>query len=239
MTGRPRSAGSAIVVPSASGSSASAAGAAPCSGTRFSPATRSSSVAPPAGAAASKASASAASIGGRIAAYRTRARSRSATAPPGRSECWGVWGAISGSPISIAARHGSAGARRALGGVGAISGPPLMTDPGSGDRLADVEGREEELELGVLDGVGGQHVGPERRHAPLEALAHVPDLVAVGAKRRKMPRQPLGDVGQPAAAEELVRAALGRVAVGAGVVALAHAPVEGRFPALDGRARGR
>ena len=54
-----------------------------------------------------------------------------------------------------------------------------------------------------------------------------------------MPRQPLGDVGQPAAPEELVRAALGRVAVGAGVVALAHAPVEGRFPALDGRARGR
>src|SRR5258707_57014 len=50
----------------------------------------------------------------------------------------------------------------------------LMPDAGGVQRLADIEGREEELELGVFDGVGGQHVGPERRHAPLESLAHVP-----------------------------------------------------------------
>src|SRR6267143_5829584 len=182
MTGRPRSAGSATVLPSASRSSARAAGVAPCSGTRFSPATRSSSVAPPAGAAASRASASAASMAGMVLR-------------------------------------------------------DLMPYAGGGDRLADVEGREEELELGVLDGVGGQHVGSERRHAPLESLAHVPGLVAVGAPGRKMPRQPLGDVGQPAAPEELVRAALGRVAVRARVIALADAPVERGSAALDGRAR--
>src|SRR6266850_2460028 len=165
MTGRPRSAGSATVLPSASRSSARAAGAAPCSGTRFSPATRSSSVAPSAGAAASKASASAASMAGMVLR-------------------------------------------------------DLMPYSRGVDRLADVEAREEELELGVLDGVGGQHVRPQRRHAPLEALAHVPDLVAVRAPRREVARHALGDVGEPPAAEELVRAALGRVAVGAGVVAL-------------------
>src|SRR5258708_17156380 len=170
MTGRPRSAGSATVLPSASRSSASAAGAAPCSGTRFSPATRSSSsVAPPTGTA------------------------------PSRTK----------TSVLTAARPSMA--RMVL--------RALMPDAGGVQRLADVEGREEELELGVFDGVGGQHVGPERRHAPLESLAHVPDLVAVRAPRRKMPRQPLGDVGQPAAPEELVRAALGRVAIGARVVA--------------------
>src|SRR5207302_4105098 len=179
----------------ASRSSASAAGAAPCSGTRFSPATRSSSVAPPAGAAASMVSTSAARMAGMV-----HAGDRGA--PRLRRGATSVWG------------------------CGGHFGAPTKSVPYSrgGDRLADVEGREEELELGVLDGVGGQHVGPERRHAPLESLAHVPDLVAVGAPRRKMPRQPVGDVDQPAAPEELVRAALGRVAVRARVIALADAP---------------
>src|SRR5437867_11109840 len=44
---------------------------------------------------------------------------------PGRDERWGL-GAISGPPISIAERHGFAGARRTLGGWGAISGPPFQ-----------------------------------------------------------------------------------------------------------------
>src|SRR5205823_10042013 len=113
--------------PSASRSRASAAGVAPCSGTRFSPATRSSSVAPPAGAAASKASANAASIGERIAAYRTRAGSRRATAPPGRDERWGVWGPSRG-PVTGDADRGAPRLRRGAtseGGFGGHLGAPL------------------------------------------------------------------------------------------------------------------
>src|SRR5437867_7739715 len=53
----------------------------------------------------------------------------------------------------------------------------LMANARDVERLAVVELGEVELELGVLDGVGGQHVHPQRRHAPLEALAHVPGVV--------------------------------------------------------------
>src|SRR5205814_9152032 len=48
----------------------------------------------------------------RVAATPGRARSRNATAPPGRDERWGVWGTISG-PMherEIEERHGPAGA---------------------------------------------------------------------------------------------------------------------------------
>src|SRR5690349_2135896 len=68
---------------------------------------------------------------------------------------------------------------------------PSVADPGRVDRLADVERRQEQLELGVLDGVGGEHVRAERRHAPLQALAHVPDLVLTRAPRGEVARQPL------------------------------------------------
>src|SRR5215470_8691299 len=44
---------------------------------------------------------------------------------------------------------------------------PSVANAGNADRLALVERRQEELELGVLDGVGGEHVRAERRHAPL------------------------------------------------------------------------
>src|SRR2546425_465834 len=175
MTGRPRSCGSATVLPSARRSRASAAGAAPWSAIRFSPARR----------------------------------SWSATAPPGRDERVEVWGPCRGPYDArvIEERHGSAGARRACGGVGAMSGPPLlMTNTRSVDRLADVERRQVELELRVLHGVGGQHVGPERRHAPLHPLAHVPDVVLARAPRRKVPREAPRDVPRKPAAQKLVGA---------------------------------
>src|SRR6266571_5068736 len=205
MTGRPRSCGSATVLPSARRSRASAAGAAPWSAIRFSPARRSSRGAPATGAAASRTSASAAVRLERIARNRT------------------TWGPCRGPYDArvIEERHGSAGARGSakpqavrrprracgepFGGVGAMSGPPLlMTNTGSVDRLADVERRQVELELRVLHGVGGQHVGSERRHAPLHPLAHVPDVVLARAPRRRVPREAPRDVAEKPAAQELV-----------------------------------
>src|SRR5437879_5139561 len=112
-----------------------------------------------------------------------------------------------------------------------MSGPPLlMTNTGSVDRLADVERRQVELELRVLHGVGGQHVGSERRHAPLHPLAHVPDVVLARAPRRRVPREAPRDVAEKPAAQELVGAVIRRVTVGARVVALATAPLEARPP---------
>src|SRR5207245_8236576 len=66
---------------------------------------------------------------GRAALYRPLGVSRSATASPGYSERWGVWGAMSGPPISeawrsIEERHGFAGVLRALGGLGGHVGAP-------------------------------------------------------------------------------------------------------------------
>src|SRR6185436_13354065 len=101
-----------------------------------------------------------------------------------------------------------------------------VTDARDVEGLAVVELREVELELRVLDGVGGQHVGAQRRHAPLEALAHVPGVVLARAPGREVAREPAGHVPQQPAAQELVGALVGRVAVGARVIALAHAAVE-------------
>jgi hypothetical protein len=42
---------------------------------------------------------------------------------PGRSEGWGFGGHL-GAPMKSIERHGSAGALRKVGGLGAISGPP-------------------------------------------------------------------------------------------------------------------
>src|SRR5207248_2830578 len=112
-----------------------------------------------------------------------------------------------------------------------------MTDAGHGEGPAVVEGRQVELELRVLDRVGGEHVRPEGRHAPLEALAQVPDLAPVGAPRREVAREPDARVREESPAEESVGAVLGRVAIGARVVALTDAPVEARLPAQDRPAR--
>src|SRR5439155_19312607 len=77
---------------------------------------------------------------GHLGAPHVLARERgAATAPPGRDERWGVWGAISGPPMSwreIEARHGSAGARRALGGLGGHVGAPPVIRPGTCGRPA-------------------------------------------------------------------------------------------------------
>src|SRR2546427_9853597 len=92
-----------------------------------------------------------------------------------------------------------------------------MSDPGNVERLAPIERRQVELELGVLDGVRGQHVRAERCHAPLEALAEVPYFAPVRAPRREVARQPVADVGEQPAAEELLGALVGGAAVGARV----------------------
>src|SRR6267143_1631890 len=96
--------------------------------------------------------------GGHIGAPTTHARSRSATAPPGRDERWGVWGPYRGPHYAraIEERHGSAGARRTLGGVGAISGPPLRTRDRGAPRL-----RRGATSVG---GCGG-HIGAPTTHA--------------------------------------------------------------------------
>src|SRR5207245_703140 len=99
--------------------------------------------------------------------------------------------------------------------------------------LARVERREVELELRVFDGIRGEHVRAEWRHAPLEAPAEVPHLALARAPRREVTREPVGDVGEQPAAEELVRPTVGRVAVGARMVALADLPIERRLPARD------
>src|SRR3989442_1506140 len=119
MTGRPRSCGSATVLPSARRSSASAAGAAPWSAIRFSPARRSSMGAPATGVVARRTSASAAVRLERIARNRT------------------TWGPCRGPHDArvIEERHGSAGARRALGYVGPMSGPPRRTRDRGAPRL--------------------------------------------------------------------------------------------------------
>src|SRR5262245_58344854 len=68
--------------------------------------------------------------------------------------------------------------------------PRSVADPRHADGLAHVERREVELELRVLDGIGGEHVRTERRHAPLHALARVPDVALARAPGREMPREP-------------------------------------------------
>src|SRR2546427_11892176 len=64
-----------------------------------------------------------------------------------------------------------------------------VADAGNVHRPAVVERREIELQLRVLDSVGGQHVRPPRRHAPLEALAHVPPFAAVRSPGRGKARE--------------------------------------------------
>src|SRR5512144_898559 len=60
--------------------------------------------------------------------------------------------------------------------IGSTASCHSVPDAGHAHRLALVERGEEELELGVLHGIGGQHVHAERRHAPLHALSHVPHV---------------------------------------------------------------
>src|SRR5215468_2904311 len=93
-----------------------------------------------------------------------------------------------------------------------------VTNAGDAQWLADVERGQIELELRVLDGIGGQHVAPQRGHAPLHPLAHVPGFAAVRAPCRKMAGEAIVDVGQEASAQELAGAAFRRMAIGAGVV---------------------
>src|SRR2546425_971285 len=87
-----------------------------------------------------------------------------------------------------------------------------VSNPGDAQGLARVERREVELELRVFDGIRGEHVRAEWRHAPLEALAEIPHLALARAPRREVTREPVGDVGEQPAAEELVRPTVGRVA---------------------------
>src|SRR5262245_14697969 len=111
----------------------------------------------------------------------------------------------------------------------------LVPNAGHAERLAVVERGQIELELRVLDRVGREHVHAERGHAPLEALAHVPDLGPVRPPGRKVPRQPGPHVRQKPAAQELARRGVGRVAIGARVVALADLAMEGRLAARQSR----
>src|SRR5262245_28515866 len=83
-----------------------------------------------------------------------------------------------------------------------------MTNAGHAHGLAVVELGQVELELGVLHGIGGQHVHAERRHTPLEAPAQVPRIVHAGPPGGKVSGQTGGDVGEKPAAEELVGALL-------------------------------
>src|SRR5262245_31068899 len=53
---------------------------------------------------------------------------------------------------------------------------PSVPDAGDAHGLAAVEARQVQLELSVLDRVGGEHVRAERGHAPLHPLAHVPHV---------------------------------------------------------------
>src|SRR5215813_7739295 len=70
-------------------------------------------------------------------------------------------------PAAIA-RDSTPRARRRPGHLWARGSMP---DAVHAQRLAVVEGREIELQLGILDGVGREHVHPEWSHAPLQALA--------------------------------------------------------------------
>src|SRR5439155_19538041 len=65
-------------------------------------------------------------FGGHVVAPKARAGQSRVTAPPGRGERWGVWGPGRGPQNArrTEPRHGSAGARRTLGGLGARSWPP-------------------------------------------------------------------------------------------------------------------
>src|SRR5262249_16430456 len=101
-------------------------------------------------------------------------------------------------------------ARRQAGLQWTVNGRS-MADAGHAERLAVVEGREIELQLGVLDGVRGKHVHAERGHAPLEALAHVPHLAPVRAPEGKVSGQTRRDVRQQPPAQELVGATPHRV----------------------------
>src|SRR2546421_685659 len=69
--------------------------------------------------------------------HHRRRSSRRPTAPPGRDEYMGGWGPSRGpSPaMIIETRHGSAGARRVYGGLGAISGPITGDDHRDAPRL--------------------------------------------------------------------------------------------------------
>src|SRR5882724_4162288 len=65
-------------------------------------------------------------LGGHLGAPGREPLQRSATAPPGRCERVGAWGPSRGprTRTTPEKRHGSAGALRTCGGLGAISGPP-------------------------------------------------------------------------------------------------------------------
>src|SRR5262245_20684740 len=112
---------------------------------------------------------------------------------------------------------------------------PLVTDAGDADRLPLIERRQVELELGVFHRVGREHIDAEWRHAPLHALAHVPDVTLARSPGRKVTGEPPLDVGEKTAAEKLVGAAsvLHGVAVSAGVVSLTHALVEARLAPFE------
>src|SRR5439155_12279257 len=104
-----------------------------------------------------------------------------ATAPPGRAERWGVWGAP-GAPHEISTggrprgrgRHGSAGARRALGGLGGARSPPSNQY-----RWQAAWSRAPRLRRGApsAGGFGGRPEPPmksvQRRLQPLDRLALV------------------------------------------------------------------
>src|SRR2546426_650822 len=131
MTGRPRSCGSATVLPSARRSSASAAGAAPWSAIRFSPARRSSMGAPATGVVASPrrggggggrgAGGGGGGVGGGggpVGGPPGRGGEGGAPGPRGGGAGFGGGGGPCRGPHDarvIEERHGSAGARRALG----------------------------------------------------------------------------------------------------------------------------
>src|SRR5437763_1957171 len=76
-------------------------------------------------------------FGGHVVAPKARARQSRVTASPGRGERLGVWGPCRG-PQSVRrteARHGSAGARRTFGGLGAMSWPPKRAPDRAASRL--------------------------------------------------------------------------------------------------------
>src|SRR5207245_2598495 len=71
-------------------------------------------------------------LGSHLGAPCAGARSRRATAPPGRDERWGSWGAISGPPCAGARSRratASPGRPERWGVWGAMSGPPISSGP--------------------------------------------------------------------------------------------------------------
>src|SRR5438067_2031314 len=125
---------------------------------------------------------------------------RVATASPGRPERWGVWGPCRGPQLQSRG-HGFAGAARAMGGLGALSGPPASikrprlrrggpSDGGSGGLVGAPSSNEEEgdMDYGVVMFSTAYAIAPDELARALEERGFeslwIPEHTHIPASRR-------------------------------------------------------